>query len=347
MPVLDQAANFVETGSPAAAGHNLGGAMRAWKCVTWGSPRQLELGSMPDPDPADGQVEITVRACGVNFADLLLIAGRYQVRPELPFVPGMEVAGRITRLGADAADFAVGDKVAAFVNYGGYAERAVAPVSQLVRIPESVPAAEAAAFPLSYGSAELALERAAVSAGDVVLIGGAAGAVGSACIELAKQRDARVIACVSDGTKQKIARDCGADALVSSRSRHLSDEVQGQAPDGVDVVIDPVGGSFFDESLRVLNYGGRVVVLGFASGKIPSLRLNQVLVKHQSIVGSSFGLTCARDPQRIARQWPRLSALLADNRIRPRVSHTRPFADLPSALQMIKERKVGGRIVLA
>ena len=321
--------------------------MRAWKCVTWGSPRQLELGNMPDPAPADGQVEITVRACGVNFADLLLIGGRYHLHPELPFVPGMEVAGRVTRLGGGVTDFTVGDKVAAYVNYGGYADRVVAPVSQVVHIPEAVPASEAAALPLSYGSAELALERAGVSAGEVVLIGGAAGAVGSACIELACQRDARVIACVGDSAKERVARQCGADLLVSSRSRHLSEEIRAHAPDGVDVVIDPVGGGFFDESLRALRYGGRLVVLGFASGKIPSLRLNQILLKHQCVIGSSFSQTCAKDPLRVARQWPRLTELLAAGRIRPRVSHTRPFSDLPAALQMIKERKVAGRIVLA
>ena len=321
--------------------------MRAWKCVNWGSPGQLELGNMPDQDPVDGQVEITVRACGVNFADLLLISGRYQVRPELPFVPGMEVAGRITRLGAGVEGCRVGDKVAAYVKYGGYADKVVVPVSQVVSIDESIPVSEAAAFPLSYGSAELALERAAVAAGDVVVIGGAAGAVGSACIELAKQRGARVIACVGDSAKEKIARDCGADAFVSSRSRHLSEEIQAEAAEGVDVIIDPVGGGFFEESLRALRYGGRVVVLGFASGKIPSLRLNQLLVKHQSIMGSSFGLTCAKNPAAIVAQWPRLAQLLATGQIRPRVSHTRPFNDLPAALQMLKDRKVAGRIVLS
>lgn len=320
--------------------------MRAWKCMNWGSPSQLELGNMPDQDPAEGEVEITVKACGVNFADLLLISGRYQVRPELPFVPGMEVAGRITRLGPAVENFEIGDKVAAYVKYGGYADKVTAPAAQVVRVAESIPVSEAAAFPLSYGSAELALEEARVTAGDVVVIGGAAGAVGSACIELAKQRDARVIACVGDSAKEKIARDCGADAFVSSRSRHLSEEIQREASEGADVIIDPVGGGFFEESLRVLRYGGRVVVLGFASGKIPSLRLNQLLVKHQSVMGSSFGLTCARNPARIAAQWPRLSELLEAGQIRPRVSHSRPFSDLPAALQMLKERKVAGRIVL-
>ncbi len=320
--------------------------MRAWKCVTWGSPRQLELGNMPDPETGEDQVEITVKACGVNFADLLLISGRYQVRPQLPFVPGMEVAGRITRLGAGVDQFRVGDKVAAYVKYGGYSDKVVAPVYQVVRVAESIPASEAAAFPLSYGSAELALESAGVDEGDVVVIGGAAGAVGSACVELASHRGAVVVACVSDSSKEKIARDCGAEHFVSSRSRHLSDEIQQAVPDGVDVVIDPVGGGFFEESLRVLRYGGRVVVLGFASGKIPSLRLNQLLLNHQSIMGSSFGVTCARNPTVIAQQWPRLATMLETRQIRPRVSHTRPFSDLPGALQMLKDRKVAGRIVL-
>ena len=321
--------------------------MRAWKCVTWGDPSRLELGNMPDPVAGDDQVEIMVKACGVNFADLLLISGRYQVRPELPFVPGMEVAGRITRVGSAVSSFNVGDKVAAYVKYGGYADKTVAPANQTILIPESMPTSEAAAFPLSYGSAELALERAGLSAGEVVVIGGAAGAVGTACIELAKQRDAIVVACVGDSAKEKIALACGADHIVSSRSRHLHEDVQQVVPDGVDVIIDPVGGGFFEESLRVLRYGGRVIVLGFASGKIPSLRLNQLLVKHQSVLGSSFGLSCAKNPELIAAKWPRLAELLEAGKIRPRISHTRPFTELPSALQMLKDRKVAGRIVLS
>lgn len=321
--------------------------MRAWKCVTWGDPSRLELGNMPDPVAGDDQVEIMVKACGVNFADLLLISGRYQVRPDLPFVPGMEVAGRITRVGSAVSSFSVGDKVAAYVKYGGYADKTVAPATQVIPIPESMPASEAAAFPLSYGSAELALDRAGLSAAEVVVIGGAAGAVGSACIELAKQREAIVVACVGDSAKEKIALACGADHIVSSRSRHLHEDIQQVVSDGVDVIIDPVGGGFFEESLRVLRYGGRVVVLGFASGKIPSLRLNQLLVKHQSILGSSFGLSCVKNPELVAAKWARLGELLESGQIRPRISHTRPFTDLPSALQMLKDRKVAGHIVLS
>lgn len=321
--------------------------MRAWKCMTWGGPQQLELGNMPDPEVGDGEVEIMVKACGVNFADLLLISGRYQVRPALPFVPGMEVAGRITRVGPMVESFNVGDKVAAYVKHGGYADKVVAPIAQVIPIAESIPVTEAAAFPVSYGSAELALERAELTAGEIVVIGGAAGAVGSACVELAKQRDAIVIACVGDSAKEKVARACGADHIVSSRSRHLHEDIRHVAADGVDVIIDPVGGGFFEESLRVLRYGGRVVVLGFASGKIPSLRLNQLLVKHQNVLGSSFGLSCVKNPGLIAAKWPRLAELLQAGQIKPRISHTRPFTELPSALQMLKDRKVAGRIVLS
>lgn len=321
--------------------------MRAWKCVTWGGPRQLELGDMPDPELGEGQVEITVEASGANFADLLLISGRYQVRPNLPFVPGMEVAGRITGIGAGVGSIDVGVKVAAHVKHGGYADKLVAPVAQVIPLPESVPMTEAAAFPVSYGSAGLALGRASLSAGEVVVIGGAAGAIGSACVELAKQRGAIVVACVGDSAKEKIALACGADHIVSSRSRHLHHDIQHVVAAGVDVIIDPVGGGFFEESMRVLRYGGRVIVLGFASGKIPSLRLNQLFIKHQSVLGSSFGLTGVKNPEIIAAAWPQLAEMLEAGQICPRISHTKPFTELPTALQMLKDRKVGGRIVLS
>lgn len=321
--------------------------MRAWNCVTWGGPGHLKLGTTPEPECGDGEVEITVKACGINFADLLMISGQFQVRPELPFVPGMEVAGRITRLGPGCEAFSLGQKAAAYVRHGGYAEKVVAPIAQVAAIPESIQLEVAAAFPVSYGSAELALDRAGLSANEIVLIGGAAGAVGSACIELAKQRGAVVIACVGDDAKEKIARACGADQIISSHSRRLYEDLREVAPDGVDVIIDPVGGIFFEETLRALGYGGRIVSLGFASGKIPSIRANHFLVRHQSLVGSSFGLTCVKDPGRISARWPQLSAMLEAGQIKPRISQTRSFAELPKALQMLKDRKVAGRIVIS
>ncbi len=320
--------------------------MHAWKCETWGGPRHLKQGSMPEPECGGDEVEITVKSCGVNYSDLLMIAGRSQVKPALPFVPGIEVAGRITRVGADCDHFKSGDKVAAYVKFGGYADKVVAPASQVAHIPESMPASIAAAFPVSYGSAELALKRAGLAAGEVVVIGGAGGAVGTACIELAKHRGATVIACVGDGAKEKVARACGADEIVSSRSRQLQDDIAAIVPEGVDVVIDPVGGRFFDDTLRCLRYGGRMVELGFASGKIPNLRLNQILIKHQSVLGISFGLTCSKNPGLIADMWPGLTALIEQGSINPRVGRSLPFSELPKALQLLQDRKVAGRVVL-
>ena len=321
--------------------------MRAWKCVTWGGPGHLEMGSMPDPQCGPGEVEIEVEAHGVNFVDLLLINGRYQLRPTQPFVPGMEVSGHVARVGPGVENIGVGDKVAAYVKYGGYAERAVAPLAQVAVLSESISTTAAAAFPVSYGSAELALERASLAAGEIVLIGGAAGAIGTACIELARQHGATVIACVGDRDKEELARACGAAHTVSSHSRNLAHDLEVVAPEGIDLIIDPVGGNFFEDSLRALRFGGRVVVLGFASGKIPSLRLNHLLVRHQSVLGSSFGLSCVREPEAVAARWPRLVELLEQGAIEPRVSRTLPFAELPRALGLLKERKVAGRIVLS
>lgn len=321
--------------------------MHAWICETWGGPSHLKQGRMPDPDCGPNEVEITVKACGVNFGDLLMISGRYQVKPALPFVPGCEVAGVVSRVGDACPDFEVGDHVAAYVKYGGYADKVVAPRAQVAKVSTEIAAATAAAFPVSYGSAELALTNANLQAGETIVIGGAGGAVGSACVELAKHRDARVIACVGDSAKDKLARACGADETVSSRSKNLQEELRAVSPDGIDVVIDPVGGGFFDDSLRELRFGGRYVVLGFASGRIPTLRLNQLLVNHQSIIGSSFGLCCARDPDSVAATWSRLTTLLEQGQIIPRVSRTLSFDELPKALQLIKDRKVAGRVVLS
>ena len=321
--------------------------MHAWKCVTWGGPERLEMGRMPDPECGPGEVEIMVKACGVNFADLLLISGRYQLRPAQPFVPGMEAAGRVTRVGEGVDGISTGDKVAAYVKHGGYADRVVAPMTQVAVLPESISSTAAAAFPVSYASAELAFERASLAAGEVVLIGGAAGAIGTACVELARQRGATVIACVGDREKEELARACGAQHVVSSHSRNLGQDLQAVAPDGIDVIIDPVGGNFFEDSLRALRFGGRLVVLGFASGKISSLRLNHLLVKHQSIIGSSFGLSCIRQPAAVAARWPKLVALLEQGRVKPRVGRTLPFTELPKALNLLKERRVAGRIVLS
>ncbi len=320
--------------------------MRAWKCVTWGGPGDLELGNMPEPPCLAGHVAIDVEAWAVNFADLVLIAGNYQARPAFPFVPGMEVSGKVSEVGQGVEAFTPGQTVAAYVEHGGYADRVVAPVTNLALMPASVPMPTAAAFPVPYGTAELALERASLGEGEVVVVGGAGGSVGAACVELAKQRGAYVVACAGSAEKQDLARACGADGIVSSHAENLREDIKCAAPNGVDVVLDPIGGGFFEAAYRSLRYGGRLVSLGFASGEIPSAPVNHILVRHISVIGSSFGLTGHKQPERIAGMWPALLSKLVDGRITPRIGATMAFSELPAALRLLEDRKVAGRVVL-
>lgn len=321
--------------------------MRAWRCVRWGGSGDLELGELPTPAPAPGRVVIAAEAWGVNFADLVLIAGRYQARPAFPFAPGMEVAGRISAVVADGCGgFNVGDRVAAYVEYGGYADQVAAPVANIARLPDSVAMTVGAVFPTAYGAAQLAIERASLAAGEIALISGAGGAVGQACVELASACGAKVIACAGDDEKAAIARTAGAGAVLSSRSANMREDIRAAAPEGVDVAIDPVGGGFFPVALRSLAYGGRLVSVGFASGEIPSVPANHVLVKHVSVIGSSLGLTCHRDPGRVADIWPPLTAMLEAGTIRPRISATLPFEALADGLTLLEERRIGGRVIL-
>ncbi len=321
--------------------------MRAWTCNSWGGPETLTLGTLSDPScPHDG-VAIQVTAWGVNFADLILIAGHYQARPAFPFAPGMEVAGIVNEVGPNVTSVQVGDRVAAYVEYGGYAECVIAPATNVVRLPPSISFTTGAAFPVPYATAALAIDRAGLNDGELVLIGGAGGAVGSACVELAKLQSATVIACVGDEAKKAVALGCGADHIVSSRSASLKDEIKAHAPGGVDVAFDPIGGDFFTTASRSLAYGGRLVTLGFASGDIPTAAVNHILVRHTSVIGSSLGLTCHKSPETVAKLWPVLAKHLEAGNICPRVTQILPFEELPRALQLLADRKAGGRIVIA
>ena len=320
--------------------------MKAWICNQWGSPRELRLGDLPPPACPSGGVLIEPAAWGVNFADLVLIADDYQAKPALPFAPGMEVAGRIVETAGDCRGLTVGDRVAAYVEYGGYAERVAVPAANVAALPADTPMETAAAFPLAYATAMLALEQAAVAADEWVVIAGAAGAVGLAGIELAKRREAKVIACAGSTAKLDVARRHGADHGLLNSSEDLRHDILALTGDGADVVLDPVGGGFFETAFRALAHGGRMVTLGFASGQVPAVRVNHILVKHLSVIGSSFGLTCHLYPDRIAGFWPALVELLASGEIRPRVARTMPFDDLLEALERVRDRQTMGKIVL-
>ena len=319
---------------------------RAWLCAAWGEPEDLVLGQLPRQPCRAGNVAIRAEAWGVNFADNVLVAGHYQARPAFPFAPGMEVAGTVEETGNGVSEFQVGDRVAAYVEFGGYADRVIAPAPNIARLPDTVSWTEAAAFPVPYATASLALRRADLSPGETILVGGAGGAVGSAGVELAKLAGATVIAVASSDAKAQIARSCGADHVLSSTSDGLRDDVMALVPTGVDVVLDPIGGPFFRSAFRALGYGGRIVSLGLASGDIPSVPVNHILVKHVSVVGSSLGLTCLEDPATVSALWPPLVDRLAKREIRPRVTEVMPFDQLPRALRLLADRALAGRIVL-
>ena len=321
--------------------------MRAWLCRSWGEPEGLVLDDVPSPACSPDSVKIRAHAWGVNFADLVLIAGRYQARPAFPFSPGMEVAGIVEQVGRNVDRFENGDRVAAYVEFGGYADLVVAPASSVMRVPKDVPIADAAAFPLPFATAALALRRGNVKPSERVLIAGAAGAVGHACIQLSRLQGAYVYAAVSNEEKAIRARASGANEVLFSISSSLRGDIERAAPGGVDVVFDPVGGDFFENAGGTLAFGGRYVTLGFASGTIPTAQLNQILVRHVSVIGSSLGLTCHKAPDLVQSLWPSLEDQFAERTITPNVSAKMPFAELPVALRKLADRSVAGRIVLS
>jgi len=320
--------------------------MRAWICEAWGGPDVLRPGELPEPDCDPDQVLIAPQAWGVNFADLVLIAGQYQARPAFPFAPGMEVAGCIVGVGENVHGLADGDRVAAYVEYGGYADLVAAPAANVAVLPDRTPFRSAAAFPVPFGTAMLALERASAASGETALVGGAAGAVGAACVALLKLRDIRVIAGASTPEKRAAAIAHGADHALDPSDDGTLDKIREISDGGVDMAFDPIGGTFFDLGLRALRYGGRLITLGFASGGIPQAPVNRILVKHVAVIGSSFGLTCHQAPEVIAAQWSALVALLDEGRIAAAVAHRMGFEDLPTALERLQSRAVAGRIVL-
>lgn len=322
--------------------------MKAVLCTEWGPPERLILGERPEPRPGAGEVRIAVRACGVNFADTLLIEGKYQERPSFPFSPGLEIAGEVLGVGAGVGGLRPGDRVLAICGYGGFAEQALAPARTTVVIPESVDFRTAAAFAVAYGTAHVALEhRAGLAAGETLLVHGAAGGVGLAAVEVGKAMGATVIAAASSQEKRALALAHGATHVLDSRAGGLREQVKGLTGGrGVDVVFDPVGGELLAESLRCLTWEGRLLVIGFASGSIPQVPANLLLVKNISVVGVYWGGYASRKPEVITQSLRSLFGWHAEGRLRPHVSTTYPLARAADALRALRERRATGKIVL-
>jgi NADPH2:quinone reductase len=322
--------------------------MRALTCNKLGSTDDLVIEERDAPEPGDRDILVDVRAAGVNFPDLLIVAGKYQEKMEPPFVPGNEAAGTVRAVGAAVTRFSPGDAVIVLPRGGAFAEQCVVHEEKAAPMPAGLNFEQAAAFGVAYGTSYHALKQAArIEPGETLLVLGAAGGVGTAAVALGKCLGARVIAAASSSGKLEHARAAGADDLIDYTESALKESVR-ELTDGkgVDVVYDPVGGAYAEPALRALAWHGRYLVVGFATGDIPSLPLNIVLLKEASIVGVYWGAWVARHPQDHAENMRELSALIADGALVPELSEVYEFADFRNAFRQISERRALGKVVI-
>jgi NADPH2:quinone reductase len=325
--------------------------MKAWQVYQLGEPRDaLRLAEVPDPEPGPGQVLVRVLGAAANFPDVLMCQGSYQVRPPLPFTPGVELCGEVVTAGPGVTGIAVGDRVIGgpALPFGAYAELALMDAAAVLPAPEGLDDAEAAAFFITYQTGWFGLHRRArLAAGETLLVQAAAGGVGSGAVQLGKAAGARVIGVVGGERKAEVARALGADVVVD---RHSQDFVQvvKEVTDGrgADVVYDPVGGEAYARSTKCIAFEGRILVVGFASGQIPSAPLNHALIKNYSIVGLHWGLYQTKEPQAIGECHRQLTRLVADGAIRPLVSERLGLDDVPAALDKLAHGDTVGRIVI-
>src|SRR5437868_222603 len=279
--------------------------MKAILCREWGGPRTLELDEIARPLLRAHEARIRVYAAGVDFADTLMIAGEYQVKPDFPFTPGLEAAGEVIEIGAAVQHLRPGQRVLAVLRFGGgYAEEIALDADAVVPIPDGMDFITAAAFPVAYGTSHFALtHRGQLRPRETLLVLGAAGGVGLTAVEIGKQLGATVIAAAGGADKLKVAREHGADHLIDYTTESIRDRVRALTQDrGADVVYDPVGGDAFDQALRAVNWEARMLVIGFASGRIPAVPANIILVKNISVVGVVYGAQAVREPA-LAKQW--------------------------------------------
>ena len=328
--------------------------MKAMLSTVVGGPETLELTEAETPKPGKGEVLVRTHAAGVNFPDVLMLRDLYQFKPPRPFAPGGEIAGEVEAVGEGVSHVAPGDRVLALTGHGGFSTHTIAGADRIIKIPDAMPYDDAACFIFTYGTSWHALkDRAHIAAGNVVLILGAAGGVGSAAIELAKAKGAKVIAAVSSEDKAAFCRDLGADeTIIYARDldrdgqKAFSAQIKAAAgPKGVDIVYDAVGGAYAEPAVRSLAWEGRFLVVGFPAG-IPKLPLNLALLKGCQIVGVFWGDSTRRDPEGHAKNVSELFEMYAKGEIKPRISARFPLAEAGKALEMMADRKVLGKVVV-
>lgn len=320
--------------------------MRAIVCPAFGAP--LELRDLPAPPLAPTQVRIGVAAAGVNFADTLFIAGKYQEKVEPPLIPGMELAGTILEVGAEVTDLAVGDRVMAAVTGGAFAEEAVAEQTDVIRLPESLDFVTAAGFPVAYGTSHLGLKaKAALRPGEVLVVHGAAGGVGLTAVELGAAMGATIIATAGGPDKVQVALEHGAHHGIDYKAEDIRERVKALTGGrGADVIYDPVGGAVFDASLRSVAPDGRILVIGFASGTVPQIPANILLVKNVTVIGYWWGAYRKLNPVLLRDSLAECVQWWADGKLHPHVSQTLPLAQAADALALLKSRAATGKVVL-
>jgi NADPH2:quinone reductase len=322
--------------------------MKAVLCKEYGLPGSLVLEEVASPKPATGQVVVSVKACGVNFPDTLIIQGKYQFKPAMPFSPGGEVAGVVKEIGEGVTRVKPGDRVIAFNTWGGFAEEMVVDADRTIPMPAGMDFVPASAFVLTYGTSYHALkDRAEIKAGETLLVLGAAGGVGLAAIQLGKALGARVVAAASSDAKLQVCRDNGADETINYGSEDLRARVKAiTAGKGVDVVYDPVGGPYSELALRDMAWKGRFLVVGFAAGDIPKVPLNLTLLKGCSIVGVFWGSFTKNEPEKNRENNWELMAMYAAGKIKPHIHAVYPLDRAAEALNEVLNKRVTGKVVL-
>ncbi len=325
--------------------------MRAVICHAWGGPETLGLEELPTPATGPGQIMIDVHAAGVNFADILMVAGQYQEKPPLPFVPGLEVAGTVRAIGAGVKRLSPRQRVMAVLDHGGFAEQAVARESDVFAIPDEMDFATAAGFPIAYGTAYGALRwRADMRPGELLLVTGAAGGVGLSAVEVGKALGATVIAGASGIDKLALAAARGADHVIDYRIEdlrgRLKDIAQKLGKSGIEVAFDPVGGDTFDALFRALAWGGRVIVIGFAGGRVQQIPANLLLVKNACAHGFWWGSYRRHAMELLAPAFAELFGWWSQGLLKPHISHRLSLGEAAEALNSLKERRATGKVVL-
>ncbi len=320
--------------------------MRAIVCRVHGLPKDLVVDDVPEPAPGPGQIAIDVHAAGVNFPDVLLVQGLYQVKPPLPFTPGVEAAGTVAAVGEGVSGIAVGQRVAAGV-MGAFAERALANATSTISLPDDVDFVTAASMVLTYGTAYHALvDRAVLQPGEWIFVSGAGGGVGTASVDLAHALGARVVAAASSDPKREAAQRLGADVVVDASAPDLVDAIKAASGGGVHVAIDNVGGEQFDAALRAARRDARLLVVGFAGGTIPQIPANRILLKELDVLGVYWGDWTARNPERNRANFDRMFALMREGTLHPGVAATYAFEETPRAIADLHERRLAGKAVV-